>query len=41
MEYDGQGHDLFLDEVVVRVNGACTLTPYADTIAKTDITIAT
>jgi len=41
MEYDGQGHDLFLDEIVVRVNGACTLTPYADTIAKTDITIAT
>ncbi len=41
MEYDGQGHDLFLDEIVVRVNGACTLTPYADTIAKDAITIAT
>ncbi len=41
MEYDGQGHDLFLDEIVVRVNGSCTLTPYADTIAKTAITIAT
>jgi hypothetical protein len=41
MEYDGQGHDLFLDEIVVRVNGACTLTPYADTIAKDAITIST
>ena len=41
LEYDGQGHDLFLDEIVVRVNGACTLTPYADTVAKTAITIST
>jgi len=41
MEYDGQGHDLFLDEIVVRVNGACTLTPYADTVAKDAITIST
>ena len=41
LEYDGQGHDLFLDEIVVRVNGACTLTPYSDTIAKEAITIAT
>ena len=41
VEYDGQGHNLFLDEIVVRVNGACTLTPYSDTIAKEAITIAT
>jgi hypothetical protein len=41
LEYDGQGHDLFLDEVVIRVNGACTLTPYADTIAQDAITIST
>lgn len=41
MEYDGQGHDLFLDEIVIRVNGACTLTPYADTVAKDAITIST
>jgi hypothetical protein len=41
IEYDGQGHNLFLDEIVVRVNGACTLTPYADTVAKDAITIST
>jgi len=38
-EYDGQGHDLFLDEVVVRASGTCTLTPYADGVAKEAITI--
>ena len=40
MEYDGHGHDLFLDEIVIRVNGACTLTPYVDTVAKDAITIS-
>lgn len=40
LEYDGQGHDLFLDEIVVRSSGACTLTPYADGVAKDEITIS-
>ncbi len=40
LEFDGQGHDLFLDEIVIRVNGTCTLTPYGDTVAKDAITIS-
>ena len=40
LEYDGQGHDLFLDEIVVRANGSCVLTPYGDTVAKKTIPIA-
>jgi hypothetical protein len=40
LEYDGRGHDLFLDEVVVKVSGTCTLTPYSNTTAKDDIIIS-
>jgi hypothetical protein len=40
LEYDGMGHDLFLDEIVVRVSGSCTLTPTADSIEKDAITIS-
>lgn len=41
IEYDGRGHDLFLDEIVIRSSGSCTLTPYADGVAKDEITIST
>lgn len=39
-EYNGQGRDLFLDDLVVQVSGSCNLTPYADTIAKDAISIS-
>jgi hypothetical protein len=40
MEFDGKGHDLSMEEMVMRVNGACTLTPYADDVEKTAITVS-
>lgn len=39
MEFDGGGHTLHLEEIVLRVTGNCTLTPYTDNTAKPDITI--
>jgi hypothetical protein len=40
MEFDGRGHDLAIEEMVLRVSGACTLTPYADGVAQTAITVS-
>jgi hypothetical protein len=38
-EFDGGGHDLHLNEIVLRASGACTVTPYADDVAHADIAI--
>jgi hypothetical protein len=39
MEFDGGGHTLHLEEIVLRVSGSCNLIPYADDVVKTTIPI--
>jgi hypothetical protein len=40
MEFDGNGHDLHIEEIVVRSSGALTVTPTWDGTTNSDITIA-
>jgi hypothetical protein len=39
MEFDGGGHDLHLNEIVLRASGACTLETYADDVLDATINI--
>lgn len=39
MEFDGQGHTLHLEQMVLRIDGSCTVTPTADDVDHTAITI--
>ena len=38
-EFDGGGHDIHLNEIVLRASGTCTITPYADGVANPDIVV--
>ncbi len=39
MEFDGGGHDLHLEQLVLRLSGTCSLIPYADGVEKNTIDI--
>lgn len=40
MEFDGQGHTLHLEQMVLRIDGSCTVTPTADDVDHTAITVS-
>ncbi len=40
LEFDGRGHDLHIEEILLRSSGSCTVTPYHDGTANSDITIS-
>jgi hypothetical protein len=39
MEFDGNGHTLHLEQIVLRASGNCNLIPYADGVTKPTISI--